>query len=60
MRKTYMESKELKHSKEHQMKELEKYMRELTNDILEMIEDASPEEKAMLSQKLTTLAGNIH
>lgn len=60
MRKTYMESKELKQSKEHQMKELEKYMKELTDDILEMIADASQEEKVMLSQKLTTLAGSIH
>ena len=60
MRKTYMESKELKQSKEHQMKELERYMKELADDILEMIADASQEEKVMLSQKLTTLAGSIH
>ena len=40
-------------------KELEKYMSELTQDILEMINDASPEEKMILSQKMTTLAEKI-
>ena len=41
------------------MQELEKYMRELTDDILEMIEDAIPEEKVILNQKLSTLANKI-
>jgi hypothetical protein len=30
------------------MQELEKYMHELTNDIMEMIEDAAPEEKQLM------------
>jgi hypothetical protein len=34
--------------KTHQMKELENYMQELSTDLTEMIEDASPEEKQML------------
>ena len=58
-RRMYMESKELHHGKEKQMKELEKYMGELSQDIMEMISDATPDEKAMLSQKLNTLASKI-
>lgn len=58
-RRTYMESKELHHDKTKQMQELEKYMKELTDDVLEMINGASPEEKQMLSQKLSTLATKV-
>lgn len=58
-RRNYMESKELHHNKEKQMKELEEYMNELTKDIMEMIEGASPEEKTILSQKINTLADKI-
>lgn len=58
-RRMYMESKELHQGKEKQMKELEEYMQELTHDIMEMIADSTPEEKTMLSQKLTTLAGKV-
>ena len=55
-RRGYMESKENHQDKNTQMKELEKYLNELSQDIAEMVEEASPEEKAMLQQKLTTLA----
>ena len=41
------------------MKDLEKYMHELSTDITEMISDASPEEKQLLKQKLTTLATKL-
>ena len=58
-RRMYMESKELHHDKSKQMQELDKYMKELTDDILEMINDATPEEKQMLSQKLSTLANKV-
>ena len=58
-RKSYMESKEMHQDKEVQMKELEKYMQELTHDITEMVSDASPEEKAMLQQKISMLASKI-
>ena len=58
-RKNYMESKELHKGTPEQMKELEKYMHELSEDITEMIQDATPEEKAMLAQKLTTLASKV-
>lgn len=55
-RKSYMEAKELHQGKEIQMKELDKYIQELGHDITEMIQDASPEEKQMLQQKISALA----
>lgn len=58
-RRNYMESKELKYDKAKQMQELDKYVQELTEDILEMIHDATPEEKLSLSQKMTALANKI-
>lgn len=58
-RKNYMESKELHQGVPAQMKELEKYLQELSQDITEMIADASPEEKAVLQQKLSILASKI-
>ena len=59
VRKLYMEGKQYEHSKEDQMKELEKYVHELTEDIVEMIEDATTEEKQFLSKKIATLATKI-
>ena len=58
-RKTYMEAKEMHQPKTTQMKELEKYLQELTSDIIEMIQDASPEEKSFLEKKITALASRI-
>lgn len=58
-RKNYMEAKELHQGKEIQMKELDKYIQELGHDIIEMIQDASPEEKQMLQQKISALATKI-
>lgn len=58
-RKMYMESKELHKDKNTQMKELEKYMKELSMDITELIEEASPEERMVLKQKLTALAEKV-
>jgi hypothetical protein len=40
-----MEAKEMQKDKAMQMRELEKYMQELSSDIVEMIQDSSPEEK---------------
>lgn len=57
-RKMYMEGKGHK-DKTHQMKELETYMQELSSDLTEMIQDASPEEKQMLQQKISVLATKI-
>ena len=57
-RKMYMESKNSK-DKGTQMKELENYMQELSQDLTEMIQDASPEEKQLLQQKIAMLASKI-
>ena len=58
-RKNYMESKEMHRDKMSQMQELEKYMQELSQDLTEMIEGSSPEEKQMLQKKLSALATKI-
>lgn len=58
-RKSYMEGKEMHHGKEKQMKELEKYMQELTADMTEMIAHTSPEEKQFLQKKIATLAEKV-
>ena len=57
-RRMYMESKHTK-DKATQLRELEKYMQELTSDMVEMIEDASPEEKQYLEKKISALASKI-
>lgn len=57
-RRMYMESKQYS-DPQKQIKELEDYMHELTEDIMEMIEDSSPEEKQLLRQKITTLSTKI-
>lgn len=59
-RRMYIEAKETHADKTHQMKELEKYAQELTEDIVEMIEDATTEEKQYLSKKIIALATKIN
>jgi len=59
LRRGYMESKEMHMDKPTQMAELEKYMKELSRDITEMIGDASAEEKKVLKEKLTELNSKI-
>ena len=58
-RRMYMESKESKQDKTIQMRELEKYMQELAQDITELIEDTSAEEKQYLSKKISSLATKV-
>lgn len=58
-RKTYIEAKEMKKEKAIQLRELEKYMTELSNDIVEMIADTSSDEKAYIEKKMTALATKI-
>lgn len=58
-RKNYMESKEKSHDSSTHMKELEKYLQELSQDITEMINNATPEEKQLLQQKISLLATKI-
>jgi len=58
-RKMYMESKEKHQDKASQMRELERYMQELTQDVVEMVEDASTEEKQYLSKRVSALANKL-
>ena len=58
-RKMYMEAKETHKDKSVQLRELEKYMQELSQDVTEMIADASVEEKQYLEKKITALASKI-
>lgn len=63
-RRSYIQTKEMhpdnsQESKQAKMKELEKYMGELSGDITEMIAGASNEEKTMLKAKLQTLMQKI-
>ena len=55
----YMESKQTQQDQLKKIIDLENYMRELTNDIMEMIQDASKEEKAVLQKKMNTLVNKI-
>lgn len=57
-RRTYMESRQ-NGDKSVGMKELEHYAQELTSDIVEMMQDATAEEKQMLARKLTVLSNKI-
>lgn len=58
-RKGYMEGKEMHYPKDRQMRELEKYMQELTADIVEMIGGTSAEEKQLMQKKIATLAEKV-
>lgn len=58
-RRMYMESKEMNQDSSKTMHDLEKYMQELSGDVMEMIANATAEEKQMLRQKITTLATKI-
>lgn len=58
-RRMYMESKEMGKDKLGTIQDLDRYMKELSEDITEMIEDASTEEKQLLQKKLNTLAQKI-
>ena len=59
LRKHYMESKELHHDTAVSMIELESNLNELSKDIVEMVDDATPDEKALLQKKLQTLASKV-
>ena len=58
-RRMYMEAKETQQDKTIQLRELEKYMQELTQDLVEMIGDSSREEKQYLEKRLVSLANKI-
>lgn len=58
-RRMYIESKEMGKDKLSNIQDLEHYMRELSEDITEMIENASIEEKQLIQKKLNMLAQKI-
>ena len=58
-RKMYMEGQEMHNDSKKQMLSLETYMHELTNDILEMVKKATPDEKEMLRNKMNILVQQI-
>lgn len=63
-RRGYMETKEMHkdntpESKQQRMKELDSYAKDLTEDVIEMVSDASPEERALIRQKIQILAQKI-
>lgn len=58
-RKMYIETKEMHGDKMLNLKELEHYMQDLSEDVTEMIANASPEEKQLLQRKLTSLVNKI-
>ncbi len=58
-RRMYMESRETHQDKASQMRELEKYMQELAQDLVEMVEGASAEEKQYLSKKISALSNKL-
>ena len=58
-RKRYIESKTSGADMSKSIKELENYMQDLTSDIMEMLDKASPEEKAMAQKKISTLAAKV-
>lgn len=58
-RRMYMESKEMHKDAGVQMRDLENYIKDLSDDITEMIEKATPEEKQILKQKIATLSTKI-
>lgn len=55
----YMKAKQEHKDKATKIKELDKYMQELTEDILEMIDDTCPEERQLLEKKITHLTSKI-
>ena len=55
----YMESKASHSDTVKKVQELENYMKELSSDIVEMLADASPEEKAVVQKKMNTLVTKI-
>ena len=58
-RKMYMESKAQGQEMSKSIKELESYMQDLTADMMELLDKASPEEKAMVQKKINTLASKV-
>lgn len=63
-RRTYMETKEMHKAntpedKNLKVKELENYLKELSEDVTEMLVDMTPEERTLTKTKLTTLISKM-
>ena len=58
-RRMYMESKQNQATDQQSMKELEHYIKDLGDDLTDMIRDSSTEEKQVLSTKLQQLASKV-
>ena len=58
-RRGYMESKETGKDKSEKMQNLEEYAKTLTEDVTEMVQGMSPEEKALLRNKVQNLVSKI-
>lgn len=58
-RKKYLEAKQKHEDQAIQLKELEAYMNDLSTDIVEMINDASVEERQYLERKMIQLANKV-
>lgn len=58
-KKSYMEAKEKHSEKAIILRELEKYVQDLSQEIIEMISDSGNEEKQYLEKRLTSLASKI-
>jgi hypothetical protein len=59
-RRTYVESKEMGKDKQEKMKKLEDYTNELSNDLMEMLKDASPEEKSLVKNKMQNIVTKMN
>ena len=58
-RKMFMESKSNGSDSNKSMKELESYMQDLTSDMMDLLDKATPEEKSIVQKKINTLASKI-
>lgn len=58
-RKMYMESKATHQANNKLVKDLENYMTDLTSDIVEMLDKATPEEKTVVQRKIEALSNKI-
>ena len=58
-RKMYMETKATSQDTAKSMRDLESYMQDLIFDMMELLDKATPEEKAIIQKKVNTLATKV-
>ena len=59
MRRSYIEAKEMHKDKDTTMQELEKYLKGVSEDITDVIGSMTPEERSMLTSKMSTLVTKL-